>query len=116
MGAGQGLQIPAASAAWLANVHMRRIRMIVSEQEDDIAMQIVVRHLLVGKQDGHESESSRTSHRVAAVEAFVAGAGADGDGAADVAGGGVGLERSAIFNSNFEGAGASRDADRCCSR
>src|SRR4051794_20247982 len=35
---------------------------------------------------------STTPHRISAIEALVAGAAADGDGAADVAGGGVGLE------------------------
>ena len=40
---------------------------------------------------------STTPHRIPAVEAFVAGAAADGDGAADVAGGGVGLELGALL-------------------
>src|SRR2546430_5044240 len=38
-----------------------------------------------------------TPHRIPAVEAFVAGAAADGDGAADVAGGGVGLKVTALL-------------------
>src|SRR4051794_31146351 len=42
-------------------------------------------------------DPSTTPHRIPTVEALVAGAAADGDGAADVAGGGVGLELGALL-------------------
>jgi hypothetical protein len=43
------------------------------------------------------NDNSTAPHRIPAVEAFVAGAAADGDAAADVAGGGVGLELAALL-------------------
>ena len=91
------MQVPSAEAITFADVHVRRMGVVLSPHEDAVALQLMARHLLIGKQDRHEGESSRTSHRVPAVEAFVAGAGADGDGAADVAGGGVLLHFDALL-------------------
>src|SRR4051794_34212676 len=51
---------------------------------------------------------SAAAHGVAAVHAFVAGAAANGDGAADVAGGGVGLHFGALL---AEGVGDDLDAE-----
>lgn len=50
------------------------------------------------------ADGSGAAHAVAAVEAAVAGAAADGEGAAVVAGGGVALEVGELLVANFDAA------------
>ena len=97
MNAKLGPQVPGAVLCAFAEMHMGRKRVIVRPHENGVALQLLAGDLLVGEQSWHENQSSRTSHRVAAVEAFVAGAGSHRDGAADVAGGGVLLHFYALL-------------------